>query len=104
MKGICFQILNKLIWISVSTVFMENMIESNLLESEKKRRVKSRSLCIQMYGDQLRYHLLVDIIIMLLLLMMQLQKLRFIAFDKNMMFLILLRNRKLWLRMIQERG
>jgi hypothetical protein len=29
------------------------------------------------------------------LLMMQLQKLRFIAFDKNMMFLILLRNGKL---------
>jgi hypothetical protein len=34
-------------------------------------------------------------IIMLLLLMMQLEKLGFIAFDKNMMFLILLRNGKL---------
>ena len=33
------------------------------------------------------------------LLMMQLEKLGFIAFDKNLMFLILLRNRKLWLRM-----
>ena len=31
-------------------------------------------MCIQMYGDQLRYHLLVDIVIMLLLLMMQLEK------------------------------
>jgi hypothetical protein len=39
-----------------------------------------------MYGHHLRYHLLVDLIIMLLLLMMQLEKLGFIAFDKNMMF------------------
>jgi hypothetical protein len=39
-----------------------------------------------MYGDQLRYHLLVTLIIMLLLLMMQLEKLGFLAFDKNMMF------------------
>jgi hypothetical protein len=50
------------------------------------------------------YHLLVALIIMLLLLMMQLEKLGFIAFDKNMMFLILLRNGKLWLRMRQEKG
>jgi hypothetical protein len=57
-----------------------------------------------MYGDQLRYHLLVALIIMLLLLMMQLGKLGFIAFDKNMMFLTLLRNGKLWLRMRQEKG
>ena len=35
---------------------------------------------------------------------MQLEKLGFIAFDKNMMFLILLRNGKLWLRMRQEKG
>jgi hypothetical protein len=57
-----------------------------------------------MYEDQLRYNLLVDLIIMLLLLMMQLEKLGFIAFDKNLMFLILLRNGKLWLRMKQEKG
>ena len=38
------------------------------------------------------------------LLMMQLEKLGFIAFDKNLMFLILLRNGKLWLRMRQEEG
>jgi hypothetical protein len=41
------------------------------------------------------YHLLVALIIMLLLLMMQLEKLGFIAFDKNLMFFILLRNGKL---------
>jgi hypothetical protein len=52
-----------------------------------------------MYGDQLRYHVLVDLFIMLLLLMMQLEKIGCIAFEKNMMFLILLRNRKIWLRM-----
>jgi hypothetical protein len=56
-----------------------------------------------MYGDHLKYHLLVSLIIMLLLLMMQLEKLQFIAFDKNQMFLILLRNGKLWLRMRQEK-
>jgi hypothetical protein len=59
---------------------------------------------LQMYGDQLRYHLLVFLVIMLLLLMMQLGKLRFIVFEKKLMFLILLRNGKLWLRMRQERG
>jgi hypothetical protein len=67
----------------MSIVFMENIRETDLSKSEKKRRVKGYSLCIQMYGDQLRYHLLVDLIIMLLLLMMQLEKLGFIAFDKN---------------------
>jgi hypothetical protein len=50
------------------------------------------------------YHLLVDLTIMLLLLMTQLEKLGFITFDKHMMFLILLRNGKLWLRMRQEKG
>jgi hypothetical protein len=45
------------------------------------------------------YHLLVDPIIMLLLLMMQLEKLGFISFEKKLMFLTLLRNGKLWLRM-----
>jgi hypothetical protein len=50
------------------------------------------------------YHLLVALIIMLFLLMMQLEKISFIAFDKNMMFLTLLRNGKLWLRMRQENG
>jgi hypothetical protein len=32
------------------------------------------------------------------------RKLGFITFDKNMMFLILLRNGNLWLRMRQEKG
>jgi hypothetical protein len=57
-----------------------------------------------MYGDQHKYHLLVDLTIMLLLLMMQLEKLGFIAFNEKLMFLILLRNGKLWLRMRQEKG
>jgi hypothetical protein len=57
-----------------------------------------------MYGDQLRYHLLVALDIVLLLLMMQLEKRGFIAFDKNQMFLILLRHGKLWLRMRHEKG
>ncbi len=61
-------------------------------------------LCIQMYGDHLRYLLLVALIIMLLSLMMQLEKLRFIALKENLMFLIHLRNGKLWLRMRQEKG
>jgi hypothetical protein len=56
-----------------------------------------------MYGDQFRYHLLVPLVIMLLLLMMQLEKLEFITLDKNPMFLILLRNGNLWLRMRQEK-
>jgi hypothetical protein len=83
---------------------MENERESHLSELEKKIRVKVYSLCIQMYGDQIRYHFLVALVIILLLLMMQLEKLGFIAFDKNMMFLILLRNGNLWLRMRQEKG
>jgi hypothetical protein len=78
---------------------MENKRDSYFSNSKNKRTVKGYSLCIQMYGYQLRYHLLVALVIMLLLLMMQLEKLGFIAFDKNMMFLILLRNEKLWLRM-----
>jgi hypothetical protein len=36
----CCQILNKLIWISMSTMFMENKRELDFSESEKKRRVK----------------------------------------------------------------
>jgi hypothetical protein len=49
------------------------------------------------------YHILVALIIMLLLLMMQLEKLGFISFEKNMMFLILLRNGNIWLRMRQKK-
>jgi hypothetical protein len=78
---------------------MENIREPDFSELEKKRRVKCYSLCIHMHGDQLMYNLLVSLVIMLLVLMMQLGKLGFIAFDKNMMFLILLRNGKFRLRM-----
>ena len=56
-----------------------------------------------MYGDYLKYNLLVALTIMLLLLMIQLEKLGFIAFKKSLTFFILLRNRKLWLRMRWER-
>jgi hypothetical protein len=56
-----------------------------------------------MYGEWIRYHLLVALVIILLLLMIQLEKLWFIAFEKNLMFLTLLRNGKLWLRMRQKK-
>ena len=36
-----------------------------------------------MYGEQLKYHLLVDLVIMLFLLMIKLEKLHFIAFGKK---------------------
>ena len=78
---------------------MENRREFDFSKLGKKIRARSYILCILMYGDQLRYHLLVALNTMLLLLMMQLGKLWFIAFRKNLMFLILLRNGKLWLRM-----
>ena len=50
------------------------------------------------------YNLLVDLIIMLILLMMQLEKLGFIALDKNLMCSILLRSGNIWLRIRQEKG
>ena len=56
-----------------------------------------------MYADHLRYNLLVDLIIMLLLLMMQLEKLKFIALDINMLCLLLFLSRKIWLRMRQKK-
>jgi hypothetical protein len=83
---------------------MENIRESYFSELKNKRIVRGYIFCIQMYGDQLMYHLLVALVIILLLLMKQLEKLGFIALKKNMMFLILLRNGKHWLRMIQEKG
>ena len=91
-----------LIWISVRIAFMENRRESDFSELGKKRRVKNWSLCIQMYGDLLRYHFLATLIIMLLLLMMQQEKLGFIVFRINLMYLILSRNGNFWLRLRQE--
>ena len=93
-----------LIWISVRIAFMENKRESDFSELGKKRRAKNWSLCIQMYGDLLKYHLSVALVIMLLLLMMQLEKHGFIVFRINLMYLILSRNGKLWLRLRQERS
>ena len=88
----------------VSLEFCENCVYGKqkrvrFLRVGNKRRVKSQSSSIQMYGDQLRYNLLVPLVIMLLLLMMQLEKLGFIALHKNLMILILLRSGKIWLRM-----
>ena len=48
-----------LIWIFVKIAFMENERDLDFSELGKKRREKNWSLCIQMYGDLLRYHLLV---------------------------------------------
>ena len=70
---------------------MENKRESDFLELGKKRRAKNKSLCIQMYGYLLRYHLSVALAIMLCLLMMQLEKLGFIVFKINLMYLIISR-------------
>ena len=83
---------------------MENKRELDLSGLGNIRRVKSYILCIDMYGDHLRYNILVDLIIMLVLLMMQLEKLGFIAFDRNPMCLLLFRSGKLWLRMRHEKG
>jgi len=57
-----------------------------------------------MYGDLLRYHLSVAFVTMILLLMMQLEKLGFIVFKIDLMYLILPRNGKLWFSMRQEKG
>jgi len=57
-----------------------------------------------MYGDLIRYHLSVALNVILLLLMMQPEKLGFIVFEINLMYLILPRNGKLWLKMRQEKG
>ena len=65
------------------TVFRENIRHLYFSGLGNKIRVKSWSLCIQMYGDEFRYNLLVALVIMLLLLMMQLEKLGFIALDKK---------------------
>jgi len=85
-------------------VFMENKRESYSSKFGNKIRAKNQILCIQMYGDLLRYHLLVALVIMLLLLTTQLEKTRFIIFEINMMYLILSRNGKIWLKMRQEKG
>ena len=81
---------------------MENRRELDFSKLGNKRRVKNYSLSLYMYGDLLRYHVLVALIIMLLLLMMQLGKLGYIVFEINLMSLILLRNGKLLFRMRQE--
>ena len=39
------------------------MKDEDFSESEKKRRMKGQILCIQMYGDQIRYIIFMDLII-----------------------------------------
>ena len=56
-----------------------------------------------MYGDLLKYHLSVPLVIMLLLLMMQLEKLGFIVFIISLMYLIFSRNGKLWFKIETEK-
>ena len=56
-----------------------------------------------MYRDRLKYNLLVTLVIMLLLLMIQLEKIGIIALERNMMCLLLLRSENPWLRMRQEK-
>ena len=70
----------------------------------KEKKSENMELVHTDVWDQLRYHLLVSLVIMLLLLMMKLEKLRFIAFDKNMMVFILLTNGNFWLRMRHGKG
>ena len=67
---------------------MESRRESNFLELGKKRTLKLELVHTNV-GDQLRNHIVVALIIMLLLLRMQVEKLGFIAFRKNMVFLLL---------------
>ena len=83
---------------------MENKRELYFSGLGNRRRVKSWILCIQMYGDQLRYNLLVALVIMLLLLMMQLEKCGCISLFRNLMCLLLLRSGNIWMRMRQEKG
>jgi hypothetical protein len=83
---------------------METRRESNFSESVKKIRVKVRAcsyICMGTISSIISWLLS---LLCYFLLMMQLEKLGFIAFDKNMMFLILLRNGNLWLRMRHEKG
>jgi hypothetical protein len=74
------------------------------LRVRKEKKIKRLEVIHIGLWDQLNYHLLVSLVIILLLLMMQLEKLGFIAFDKNMMFLIFLINGNIWLRMRKEIG
>jgi hypothetical protein len=60
------------------------------LRVRKEKKIERLEILHNDVWVQLMYHILVALIIMLLLLMMQLEKLGFIPFDKNQMFLILL--------------
>ena len=82
------------------TMFIENKRELDFSRLGQKKSEKLE--LVHMYGKQLKYNLLVALIIMLLLLMMQLENFGFIALDRNVTCLLLLRSGKLWLRMRQK--
>ena len=69
-----------------------------------KEKKSEKLELVHTYVLLLRYHLSVALIIMLLLLMMQLEKLGSIVFRINLMYLILSRNRKIWLILRQEKS
>jgi len=88
----------------VDLIFCENCVYGKnmrvkFLRVGKEKKRKKLELVHTNVWDLLRYHLLVALVIMLLLLMMQLEKPRFIVFKINLIYLILLRNKKLWLEM-----
>ena len=82
----------------VSLEFCENCVYGKQKKSEKLELVHTNvwgPSQVQSLGVSHYY---------VILLMMQLEKLGFIALDKNLMCLIILRSGKLWLRMRQEKG
>jgi len=88
----------------VDLIFCENCVYGKnmrvkFLRVGKEKKRKKLELVHTNVWDLLRYHLLVALVIMLLLLMMQLEKPRFIVFKINLIYLILLRNKKIWLEM-----
>ena len=87
---------------NVDLDFCENFIYGEqkrvrfLRVGKEKKSEKIDFLHTDVWGLS-QYHLSVALVIMLLLLMMQLEKLGFIVFKINLMYLILSRNGKLWL-------
>ena len=57
-----------------------------------------------MNGDHLKYLHFVDLIIMLHLLMMQLEKYGFISLDRNLIYFKLLNNKNAWMKMRLVKG
>jgi hypothetical protein len=64
-----YQILNKLIWIYVSIVFMEKKKRVIFLRVRKEKKIERLEIFHNDVWVQLMYHILVALIIMLFLLM-----------------------------------